>query len=1254
MALGAYELNLKPLPDLLDVLIPGRTLQFFRGAELYFSGVVLEPEVESDQISLVGPGLEWWLGDDDKHGAIRFPRTYTSQTTDQIVTNLLLREDGTNALNAGVLNVGNVFDSFAINYESSRAALQRLALETLTEYRVNPDGTLDWMGNLTPQTFFAVRTVVLAEAAGTIDGPIDYTPSAFNVVGRAFALGSGQGGAIVVAEADAVLPTAWLDINGNPFQRDMVIDAPNAQTQSEAQSVADGQIGLHATERISAKCKISRADLLGDFYVGDTVYAYQSLLLEDDTQSVVYESNIYPAIALRVTQLDVDLGPDWRCVLVNPDGTTFDLTDYVVWEPKTQATVYLAGDPDKFYDIGLSSGQKLTDLRRADQPSDTLAPAPPAGLTITGKNYKDNEGNTKAELVLDWTPVTTNADGSPITDLAGYTIRYRRISTASTDPWDKNDYKLPGRGWWGRWWQRDATHLTVDQTIPATIDQVYDSIDFTNFSVGGQTNTIVARLEGTVVPGYTELYTFYVTVDDAVRVWINGTLLCDHWGSTPATYTFTRNLTAGTPITVVVEHYNNTGPQRLLLEWSSRHQKRSKIAGPAQLQVAAPSTHVVLTDLSPGLQWEGQIAAYDANNNQSAWSPDVPTSTLSQIDTTPPPQPQTPTVAGGVDVLYVTWNRLDASGAAMPNDVRWYEVHVGATSGFVPDATTKVAESNATYLAINEPAGTYYVKLIAIDRANNASIASASASATVVDPPPASIPPGYITAAMIASGAVTAAKLAAGAVTTPAIAAGTILTDQLIVGNFDNLATDPGFEKQAAGVLPVVRGTTSWYADGGADTSVVTDPTNARSGGQAVKRTYAGAASTRVVRSDVQADCRPGDEFYLEGFVKTTTSGNGTGGVAAEWLDSTGAVLSRSDLDIAAPGNVWSLSSGRVTAPASAAYMRPCFVFKSQTTGDWWGDDAFFRKTVISAFISDLAVITAKIANAAITTAKIANLAVTTALIADAAITNAKINDLVADKITGGNITATIGVTSGLFRTATTGQRLEIRGGSASAVQGIEIYVPEGSNIGTTDAIDWWRSTFSDSRPIGAMFGFWSSVVGGNDGVYIFGETRDSANQGSQVEIVANNETGNPDSRLYVQRPKGAVGFGLQHYTTPSGIVFESNYNAPDTTRPYRFYMQGPVRVGGAGFLYDNAFTVSFNSVPAHKAKSASVVYATAFPTISGVPAPDVLCSGRDGNTSAQVIRATSRSNTGCSLTAFNGGGTTANLSAIGVPVVNF
>lgn len=77
------------------------------------------------------------------------------------------------------------------------------------------------------------------------------------------------------------------------------------------------------------------------------------------------------------------------------------------------------------------------------------------------------------------------------------------------------------------------------------------------------------------------------------------------------------------------------------------------------------------------------------------------------------------------------------------------------------------------------------------------------------------------------------------------------------------------------------------------------------------------------------------------------------------------------------------------------------------------GTAAIQTGAITNALIANAAVGSAQIIDAAITSAKIANLAVGNAAIQNAAITNAKIGDMAADKITTGNLTAAIGITTG-------------------------------------------------------------------------------------------------------------------------------------------------------------------------------------------------------------------------------------------------
>jgi glucose/arabinose dehydrogenase len=78
-----------------------------------------------------------------------------------------------------------------------------------------------------------------------------------------------------------------------------------------------------------------------------------------------------------------------------------------------------------------------------------------------------------------------------------------------------------------------------------------------------------ARWEGTVVPPTTGTYTFKLTGDDGIRLWVNGSQIINKWfdqGST--SYTATINLTKGQNVPIKVEYYENGGGANVQLAWS--------------------------------------------------------------------------------------------------------------------------------------------------------------------------------------------------------------------------------------------------------------------------------------------------------------------------------------------------------------------------------------------------------------------------------------------------------------------------------------------------------------------------------------------------------------------------------------------------------------------------------------------------------------------------------------------------------------
>lgn len=87
-----------------------------------------------------------------------------------------------------------------------------------------------------------------------------------------------------------------------------------------------------------------------------------------------------------------------------------------------------------------------------------------------------------------------------------------------------------------------------------------------------------ASWQGKILANYTETYTFYLTADDGVRLWVNDQLLIDSWQPQDATtHTATINLQAGQWYSFRMDYYQVAGDSGVKVEWSSDHQARGVI-----------------------------------------------------------------------------------------------------------------------------------------------------------------------------------------------------------------------------------------------------------------------------------------------------------------------------------------------------------------------------------------------------------------------------------------------------------------------------------------------------------------------------------------------------------------------------------------------------------------------------------------------------------------------------------------------------
>ena len=78
------------------------------------------------------------------------------------------------------------------------------------------------------------------------------------------------------------------------------------------------------------------------------------------------------------------------------------------------------------------------------------------------------------------------------------------------------------------------------------------------------------RWSGLLRPNISEVFTFVVTTDDSVRMWIEDELVLDKWSvHASATYSIPRGLTAGKYYPFRLEYCDTVEEARLRLQWSS-------------------------------------------------------------------------------------------------------------------------------------------------------------------------------------------------------------------------------------------------------------------------------------------------------------------------------------------------------------------------------------------------------------------------------------------------------------------------------------------------------------------------------------------------------------------------------------------------------------------------------------------------------------------------------------------------------------
>lgn len=92
-------------------------------------------------------------------------------------------------------------------------------------------------------------------------------------------------------------------------------------------------------------------------------------------------------------------------------------------------------------------------------------------------------------------------------------------------------------------------------------------------------DTFSVRWTGSVLPQYSEAYTFHTESNDGVRLWVNGQLLINHWTrhDTADDSSAPLVLQAGRPYALRMEFFEQSGVANARLFWSSAHRTKQVI-----------------------------------------------------------------------------------------------------------------------------------------------------------------------------------------------------------------------------------------------------------------------------------------------------------------------------------------------------------------------------------------------------------------------------------------------------------------------------------------------------------------------------------------------------------------------------------------------------------------------------------------------------------------------------------------------------
>lgn len=414
---------------------PGALDDSLLGAARYV-GPVTKISDASERRTVGGAGMALWLGDAEGKGDIFVEAITVSGDYDDVIRALL---PPSGAITEGTFfSIPGTWPSSTFQFQTPRDVIDYVAQTIGAAWRVNGDGTLDFgleadLFTVNPKCIVArknyAKTVAgfddmflrgLAGTAETERDVEDYTTSVL-------LLAQGINGQFVSAE-ESLDPgeIPFVDLHGNPVKRARLIQESETDP-ANAPARAQLQLNRFKGTRDALTLSTTDYDIKGKAQVGDYIWVFDPTMdLVDINNEVMFRGQRINPIKLRLTETTWPVVNRMSVLYRTGAGEWLDLSPYV--EPESGDSTLVVGG----YNRSLSEGGSGTFPITLPDVNTTVPDEPTWDLPWVQSQYQSPvTGETKSEVELKWVR-PLNTDGSTITDLDYYEIRYRQSATPLT------------------------------------------------------------------------------------------------------------------------------------------------------------------------------------------------------------------------------------------------------------------------------------------------------------------------------------------------------------------------------------------------------------------------------------------------------------------------------------------------------------------------------------------------------------------------------------------------------------------------------------------------------------------------------------------------------------------------------------------------------------------------------------------------------------------------------------------------------